>query len=539
MTVLSILRANTNLVLDGVSGAYSAVLARPALSITISLNLLGYVIYRYVNSPWRKLPPGPTGYPILGSALKLLDASWLFNECSKHGDVVYLNVAGQPTLILNTQKAAADLLERRAAAYSGRPRFIVGHELMCGGLFFAFEPHNDRWRRQRRVVHEGFNKSAASRFRDAEAQDAVRLAEALIKDPSAFRPLYHTYACSIVLSVTYDRPIRGSPEDEALRARIDDFVKRDQAALRVGAHYVELLPWMVHLPNWMARWKRDALEMYKDTTEFFMGLVDDVETRMNQGTARPCLTTTLVEESERFHVSRLEAAWSAGVMYAAGSETTSNMLDWWTLAMVAFPDVQKRAQAELDSVVGRGRLPSFTDRALLPYTVAVLREVLRWRTGIPFGLPHQADEDGWYEGMFIPKGSIIMANILPCNRDPAVYGDDAEAFKPERHLDEQGQLKAAPPATKDHGHVSFGFGRRICVGQHVAEDALFIATATLLWTLEFKKVLDEHGQEIEVDYEGYESSGLTMRANHFECRITPRFSDVHAFLAEEKELQAS
>ncbi|KZV76226.1 cytochrome P450 [Peniophora sp. CONT] len=533
MTVLSTLRGNGTFLIDAASDVYFTILSRPALSITIGLNLLGYALYRYFNSPWRRLPPGPTGYPIIGSALKLLDAPWLFNECAKHGDVVYLNAAGRPTLILNTQKAAADLLDRRAATYSGRPRLIVGHELMCGGLFFAMEPHNDRWRRQRRVVHEGFNKSAANRFHDAEAEDAVRLATALIKDQSAFRSLYHTYACSIVLSVTYDRPLRGTAEDEALRARIDDFMKRDQAALQVGAHWVELLPCMVYLPSWMASWKRDALELYENTTTLFLGLVDDVETRVQKGTARPCLTTTLVEERERFHVSKLEAAWSAGVMYAAGSDTSSNMLDWWTLAMVAFPDVQKRAQGELDSVVGRDRLPSFADRALLPYAVAVLREVLRWRTGIPFGLPHQADEDGWYEGMFIPKGSIIMANILPCNRDSAVYGDDAELFKPERHLDEQGKLKPAPPATKDHGHVSFGFGRRICVGQHVAEDALFIATATLLWAFEFKKARDEHGREIEVDYEGYDSSKLTLRPNHFECSITPRFSEVHAVLAGE------
>lgn len=60
------------------------------------------------------------------------------------GDVIYLNVAGQPAIILNTQKAASDLLDRRAATNSGRPRLIVGHELICGGLFFALEPHTDR-----------------------------------------------------------------------------------------------------------------------------------------------------------------------------------------------------------------------------------------------------------------------------------------------------------------------------------------------------------------------------------------------------------
>ena len=60
------------------------------------------------------------------------------------GDVVYLNVAGQPTIILNSQQAASDLLDRRAASYSGRPHFAVRNELMCGGMFLPFQTHNDK-----------------------------------------------------------------------------------------------------------------------------------------------------------------------------------------------------------------------------------------------------------------------------------------------------------------------------------------------------------------------------------------------------------
>ncbi|VDC04596.1 unnamed protein product [Peniophora sp. CBMAI 1063] len=155
------------------------------------------------------------------------------------------------------------------------------------------------------------------------------------------------------------------------------------------------------------------------------------------------------------------------------------------------------------------------------------------------GLPHRADEDGWYEGMFIPKGSVLIANIMPCNRDPSVYGDDADIFRPERHLTDDGQLKPAPPVTKDHGHVSFGFGRRVCVGQHVAEDALFIAVAVLLWAFNFAKARDENGREIDVDAAGYDATHLALKANHYQCRITPRFSEVNTILAEEKELLSS
>ena len=53
------------------------------------------------------------------------------------------------------------------------------------------------------------------------------------------------------------------------------------------------------------------------------------------------------------------------------------------LAMTLFPDIQKRAQAEIDIVVGDGRLPSFEDRERLPFVEAIVKEVLRWRPPVP------------------------------------------------------------------------------------------------------------------------------------------------------------
>ena len=153
----------------------------------------------------------------------------------------------------------------------------------------------------------------------------------------------------------------------------------------------------------------------------------------------------------------------------AGFETTSTTLMWWILAMVAFPEVQFRAQAELDAVVGRARLPTFADAPHLPYVRAITREVIRWRPASPLGLPHAASEYDWYDGLFIPKGTTCMANIWQCNHDRTVFGDDADEFKPERHIGDNGELLVAgPKETSLEGHVSFGFGRRVCVGKHLA-----------------------------------------------------------------------
>ena len=81
------------------------------------------------------------------------------------------------------------------------------------------------------------------------------------------------------------------------------------------------------------------------------------------------------------------------------------------LAMVLHPEVQARAQAEIDAVVGRDRMPSFADRDALPYIRAVVRESLRWRMVGPLGVPRTTVQDDVYEGRHIAAGTMVMASI--------------------------------------------------------------------------------------------------------------------------------
>jgi cytochrome P450 len=193
---------------------------------------------------------------------------------------------------------------------------------------------------------------------------------------------------------------------------------------------------------------------------------------------------------------------------SAGFETTSTTLMWWTTAMVAFPEVQRRGQAELDAVVGRMRLPTFADAPRLPYVRAIIREVLRWRPAFPLGLPHKTTDDDWYEGMFFPKGAACIANLWHCNRDRTVFGDDADEFKPERHIGDNGELLPGPKETNQEGHVTFGFGRRACVGKHLANDSLFIDTARILWAATLQCARDENGKELPPDTSPFEKEGF-------------------------------
>ncbi len=172
--------------------------------------------------------------------------------------------------------------------------------------------------------------------------------------------------------------------------------------------------------------------------------------------------------------------------------------------MLAYPEVQKRAHAELDEVVGSARPPTFADLPSLTYVRAMVKETLRWALTIPLGVPHVSIADDWYEGMFIPKGTICFQNMSVINSDPEVFGSDGVRFDPARYLVENGRVKV--PDGREEGHVTFGFGRRICPGRHVAEGTLAIAIATLLWAMRFER---PEGVKTELDARAFVEGGLS------------------------------
>ena len=127
-------------------------------------------------------------------------------------------------------------------------------------------------------------------------------------------------------------------------------------------------------------------------------------------------------------------------LFGAGTETTSTTLRWAVQYMMTHPEIQDRVQKEIDSVVGRNRLPRLADKNDLPYTAATLLEIQRIVTVAPLGMAHFCGEETTLEGYTIPPGSVVVANLWAVHHDPDIW-DDPHEFNPERFLDEDGCLQ--------------------------------------------------------------------------------------------------
>ena len=182
-----------------------------------------------------------------------------------------------------------------------------------------------------------------------------------------------------------------------------------------------------------------------------------------------------------------------------------------------------KAQQEIDSVVGNERLPTWEDQQDLPYVRAVIAETLRWRPiAVLGGTPHATTEDIDFNGYFLPKGTTVIANMWSIHMNENDF-PDPHHFDPERFTKQ-----------RDYpgiwGHSAYGWGRRVCVGQWLANNSLFLNISRLIWGFDIGPAKDAKGQDIPVDIFAF-SNGFNSLPEPFKVSITPR-SPAHARVIE-------
>jgi cytochrome P450 len=241
---------------------------------------------------------------------------------------------------------------------------------------------------------------------------------------------------------------------------------------------------------------------------------------------------TLFEETKKHNLPIAELSGLTGNLFGAGADTSSSTLVTFVLACCAFPDAMKKAQAEIDRVIGPNRSPHWDDAPNLPYINAFVKEVLRWRSvAIIGGQPHSPTQDDTYNGWLIPRGAWVQGNVWAIHHHEREF-PDPDRFYPDRYLEGNDHRRPFPG---DRGYMTFGWGRRVCSGQALAEQGTWVTVARLLWGFDIRKARDPlTGREIDVDIFAF-TNGLNMRPQPFPCEIVPRSEEIEEAILREGE----
>ncbi|KAJ3506015.1 hypothetical protein NMY22_g17383 [Coprinellus aureogranulatus] len=450
-------------------------------------------------------PPGPRGLPLVGNLFQLPQKEpWVEYDrlCKQYGDILYLEAMGQPILMLGSLERANDMLEKRAANYSDRP-VLPALELMQVGWSFSLMQYGADWRTHRRSFHKLLSPSALPKYKAIFDDEVPAFLRKLHRNPEAF--LDHTrdlfgYA---IMRVTY-----GFDDPQVNKSLLHDGETLLQAfaeATLPGRYLVNDIPFLRHIPEWLpgAGFRRHFNEMARISRRV---LVDAFERAWNDNksgrrTGHASMVDCLIEDlpgaegPEREEALRI-ARNVCAVTYSAGADTMVGSLTALFLALAMNPEAQRKAQAEIDSVVGLGRLPSLDDRESLPYVSAVVKEVERWHTVAPLGFTHVTARDDEYNGYFIPKGTYVLTNTWAILHDPSIYKNPLE-FNPDRFIND-GKLD---PTIRDPASAIFGYGRRICPGRYLGDNTFFLVTASVLSAFNIFPPKDDFGNPIPLKLE--------------------------------------
>ncbi|KAJ7648043.1 cytochrome P450, partial [Roridomyces roridus] len=410
------------------------------------------------------LPPGPKKLPLLGNLFDIPSScewkTYMLWSRKYDSDILHLNVAGTSVVVLSSVDVAEALLDKRSSLYSHRPQLPMLVELMGWDFHLGNRLHaGDQWRMHRKLFIQGLDSKASASFRPKQLEAIHRLLGSLLCTPALFKE--HTRQCvhtktelcnglkgivynalgQIILSAAYRLSIL--PVNDPLVELIDAVMVKANEALVPGRFLVDVIPLLKYVPEWApgAGFKLFAKEGKRLAKEALNVPFAEVERRIAEGSAPCCFTATCIHALQHspngVYFDREMIKATAATMYFSGIDSMTSLLTGFFLAMLANPEAQKKAQAEIDRVFGVGCLPDFIhDRdAQLPYVSALIKELFRWTCVGPIGVPHYLEVEDQFRGYRIPANSIVLVNIWRVDLTglilQAVY-PDPYIFRPER-----------------------------------------------------------------------------------------------------------
>ncbi|KAF8955138.1 cytochrome P450, partial [Flammula alnicola] len=470
--------------------------------------------------------PGPPPRPLVGHTFQVPSTKiWKYFEKLglQYGPLVRLSLAGDDILVLNHPVDAEELLARRSNNYSSRKQLVYAGQYQSHNKRLVLLPYGPELKRQRAAFYQMLQPRMIGSYERMQEVESSKLLFDMLTHPEESNMNTKRYAASLVFTLSYGRRL---PDDDEDLVSVLDILDGFIADCYPGAHLVDTFPVLDKiLPSFLAPWRAAATKKHEKEMKLYTRLVLEVKKRMEGGEPDlECFSARLWEQQAQLDLDLVTISYVAGSAFEAGTGTTAASFLWFLMAMILYPETMRKAQAEIDAVVGSDgeMMPSFQDLDALPYTAALTKEVFRWMPAAPGGFPHYSDHDDEYKGFKIKAHTMVIPCIWSMQHNPAIFPNPLE-FNPNRFLEENGHGRTD---TLTEGHYAFGFGRRICPGRYLGSRSVWIGITRLLWAFNICPVFDKSGKPLAVDPDRC-TSGITSEPEPFPVEIRPR-SDTHS-----------
>ncbi|XP_047115409.1 probable cytochrome P450 303a1 [Schistocerca piceifrons] len=442
----------------------------------------------------RNFPPGPSWWPVVGSALavnKLRKQSGYLYEATaelgrRYGPVVGVRVGKDRQVVLCSYRAIREMLTREE--FDGRPQGPFYETRTWGVRRGVLLTDEEFWQEQRRFVLRhlrefGFGRRTMAELVEAEAGELVAAMRSRVGTQEtgavvAMHDVFGVYVLNTLWSMLAG--IRYSADDLELK-RLQGLLTELFANIDMVGCLFSQFPMLRFIAPELSGYKQ-FIYIHQKVWEFLKAELDKHKATFKPDQDRDFMDVylkTLLSDNSKTSFSESQLLAICMDMFMAGSETTSKSLGFGFLYLLLYPEVQRKAQKEIDAVVGRDRLPRLSDRPNMPYMEACMLESVRMFMGRTFSIPHRALKDTELLGYSIPKDTMVICNFHCTLMDKEIWGDP-EAFRPERFIDAEGKVVIPEEYTP------FGFGKHRCMGETLAKSNVFIFMSSLLQNFNFE-----------------------------------------------------
>ncbi|XP_051774822.1 cytochrome P450 2B19-like isoform X2 [Erpetoichthys calabaricus] len=403
-----------------------------------------------------------------------------------YGPVMTVHLGGLRVVVLVGYETVQEALMQHAGAFAGRPKLPLFNAVSNGlGLVNS---NGDGWREVRKfslttLRDFGMGKCSIEEYIKEEAQHLVenlRKTKGSPCDPTVFlTPAVSNVICSIMFGKRFEY-------NDADFAHLLDIV--NQFTYLFSRTFVQMYNIFPKLISFVPGPLKTTLDLRAEFMQFLAKVVEEHRETLCADSPRDYIDMFLIKMKQEinnpetpFHYSNLLQ--SLLDLFLAATETTSTTLQFALLILIKYPHIQEKVQKEIDEVIGHQRSPTMVDRRKMPYTCAVMHEIQRLGDLVPMCVPHATTEDTHFRGYVIPEGTMVMPLLHSVLHDKRHF-KSPYSFDPGHFLDDNGCFKINP------AFLPFSTGKRVCLGEGLAQMEFFLFLSTLLQNLSVMATVD-------------------------------------------------